>query len=131
MYNCECLLHPFQNDPGTSQSQRVMDELLSGAAKIDGRTLADLLDYFVQLSRHINYYDSQLNVSDWQLFFKNSIPFTLACSEIRAGSITNRSFLVQFPLCKKAFSYRLTVAGLFYFLSLYQQNKQLVFGCKR
>jgi len=55
-----------------------MEELLSGAAKIDARTLADLLDYFVQLSRHINYYDSKLNVSDWQLFFKNSIPFTLS-----------------------------------------------------
>ncbi len=78
MYDCECLIHPFQNDPGTSQSQRVMDELLSGAAKIDARTLADLLDYFVQLSRHINYYDLQLNVSDWQPFFKKSIPFTLA-----------------------------------------------------
>ncbi len=78
MYDCECLIHPFQNDPGTSQSQRVMDELLSGAAKIDARTLADLLDYFMQLSRHINYYDTELNVSDWQPFFKNSIPFVLA-----------------------------------------------------
>jgi hypothetical protein len=27
-----------------------MDELLQGAAAIDGRTMADLLDYFVQLS---------------------------------------------------------------------------------
>ncbi|MEP7251938.1 MAG: hypothetical protein ABI683_06140, partial [Ginsengibacter sp.] len=78
MYDCECLIHPFQNDPGTSQSQRVMDELLSGAAKIDARTLADLLDYFVQLSRHINFYDTGLNVSDWQPFFKKSIPFVLA-----------------------------------------------------
>ncbi|HEV8084462.1 MAG TPA: hypothetical protein VGP55_14745 [Chitinophagaceae bacterium] len=78
MYDCECLIHPFQNDPGTSQSQRVMNELLSGAAKIDARTLADLLNYFVQLSRHINYYDAELNISDWQPFFRNSIPFTLA-----------------------------------------------------
>ena len=78
MYDCECLIHPFQNDPGTSQSQRVMDELLSGAAKIDARTLADLLDYFVQLSRHINFYDTNLNVSDWQPFFKKSVPFVLA-----------------------------------------------------
>ena len=58
--DCECLIHPFQNDPGTSQSQRVMDNLLSGAAKIDARTLADLLNYFVQMSRHINYYDLQI-----------------------------------------------------------------------
>ena len=76
--DCKCLIHPFQNDPGTSQSQRVMDNLLSGAAKIDARTLADLLNYFVQMSRHINYYDLKLNVNDWQPFFRNSVPFTLA-----------------------------------------------------
>lgn len=76
--DCSCLIHPFQNDPGTSQRQRVMEDLLSGAAKIDARSLADLLDYFVQLSRHINYYDTDLNTDDWQPFFKNSVPFTLA-----------------------------------------------------
>ena len=78
MYDCNCLIHPFQNDPGTSQSQRVMDDLLSGATKIDARTLADLLDFFVQMSRHINFYDKDLNISDWQSFFQKSIPFTLA-----------------------------------------------------
>lgn len=76
--NCECLIHPFQNDPGTSQNQRVMNDLLSDAAKIDARTLADLLDFFVQMSKHINYYDLRLNINDWQPFFKKSIPFTLA-----------------------------------------------------
>lgn len=75
--NCDCLIHPFQNDPGTSQSQRIMDDLLSGAAKIDARTMADLLNYFVQLSRHINYYDLEMNVSDWQPFFRKSTPFVL------------------------------------------------------
>ena len=90
MFDCNCLIHPFQNDPGTSQSQRVMEELLSGAAKIDARTLADLLDYFVQLSRHINYYDSNLNISDWQPFFKTSIPFTLASTiNYKAEQIEN------------------------------------------
>ena len=78
MYDCNCLIHPFQNDPGTSQSQRVMDDLLTGAAKIDARTLADLLQYFTQISPYINFYDTQLNVSDWQPFFQKSIPFTLA-----------------------------------------------------
>jgi hypothetical protein len=78
MYNCDCLIHPFQNDPGTSQNERVMDDLLDGAAKIDARTLADLLDFFMQMSRHINFYDTQLRVSDWQPFFQKSIPFTLA-----------------------------------------------------
>ena len=72
---CECLIHPFQNDPGISQRQRVMEELLSGQAKIDPRKMADLLDYFYQLSRQINYYDNTLGVSDWQPFFEKSIPF--------------------------------------------------------
>ncbi len=78
MLDCSCLLHPFQNDPGTSQRQRVMEDLLDGAARIDARTLADLLDYFMQMSRHINYYDLEMNINDWQPFFRKSLPFTLA-----------------------------------------------------
>src|SRR5678816_1403676 len=78
MFECDDLIHPFQNDPGTSQRQRVMEDLLSGSAKIDARTMADLLDYFVQLSRHINYYNPDLSIGDWQPFFQKSIPFSLA-----------------------------------------------------
>lgn len=78
MFDCNNLIHPFQNDPGVSQQQRVMDDLLSASPKIDGRNIADLLHYFVQLSPHVNYYDEKLNVSDWQPFFQKSIPFTLA-----------------------------------------------------
>src|SRR5688572_8053120 len=78
MFECSNLVHPFQNDPGTSQRQRVMEDLLSGSAKIDSRTMADLLDYFVQLSRHINYYNTDLSIGDWQPFFQKSIPFSLA-----------------------------------------------------
>jgi len=75
---CKELIHPFQNDPGISQRQRVMDDLLAGPAQIDGRSLADLLDYFQQLSRHINYYDATLKVTDWQPFFQHNLPFTVA-----------------------------------------------------
>ncbi|MBP1650008.1 MAG: hypothetical protein H6Q26_165 [Bacteroidetes bacterium] len=79
---CIHLLHPFQHDPGTSQHQRVLDDLLSSTTQIDGRQLSDLLDYFVQLSRHVNYYDAQgdvlINAGDWQAFFRNSTPFTLS-----------------------------------------------------
>jgi len=78
MFNCDCLIHPFQNDPGTSQSQRIMDELLDNAPKIDARTLADLLNFFVQLSRQINYYDLEMNMDDWQPFFRKSAPFNIA-----------------------------------------------------
>ena len=55
-----------------------MEDLLSGSAQIDGRSLADLLDYFVQLSQHINYYHTDLSVSDWKPFFRKSTPFVLA-----------------------------------------------------
>lgn len=78
MRECENLIHPFQHDPGVSQRQRVLEDLLSGSADIDGRTLADLLDYFMQLSRHIKFYEEDLSVHDWQPFFKKSLPFTLA-----------------------------------------------------
>jgi len=75
---CKNIIHPFQNDPGTSQQQRVAEELLSGAAKIDNRSMADLLDFFVQLSKNVNYYDENLQVSDWQPFFAKSLPFVLS-----------------------------------------------------
>ncbi len=75
---CDNLVHPFQHDAGTSQRQRVIDDLLAGSAQVDGRKLADLLDYFSRLSKHINFYDSQLNIGDWQPFFRKSAPFSLA-----------------------------------------------------
>jgi hypothetical protein len=78
MIECENLIHPFQHDPGVSQRQRVMEDLLSGSVDIDGRSMDDLLDYFLQLSRHINFYEEDLSVSDWQPFFRKSLPFTIA-----------------------------------------------------
>jgi hypothetical protein len=108
MLDCKCLIHPFQNDPGTSQSQRIMDELLDQAPKIDGRTLADLLNYFVELSSHINYYSVDLNISDWQPFFKKSIPFTLA------GIINFKTETVKsnFECYNSIFEKRPSVTGL-------------------
>src|SRR5579859_4264724 len=78
LLGCDNLLHPFQNDPGVSQSQRVMASLLNGPAKIDARSLADLLQFFTRLAPHINYYDANLNPGDWTPFFKNSLHFLLA-----------------------------------------------------
>ena len=75
---CDKLVHPFQTDPGVDQEQRVVDNLLNKIVEVDARTLADLLRFFVQLSRHINYYDLQMRVTDWQSFFQNSHPFTIA-----------------------------------------------------
>jgi hypothetical protein len=78
MICCDNLIHPFQNDPGISQKQRVIEDLLSGSAKIDGRSMADLLDYFVKLSPQIKYYDANMITSDWRPFFKESRPFLLS-----------------------------------------------------
>lgn len=78
MFDCHNLLHPFQNDPGTSQRQRIIDHLLSENVKIDNRSLVDLLDYFNKLSGSILYYDKTLAVSDWRPFFRDSIPIVLS-----------------------------------------------------
>ena len=78
MIDCKNLIHPFKNDPGTSQRNRVDPELLSSKTLIDNRTLADLLNYFAQLSQHVQYYDENLKISDWQSFFSSSLPFSLA-----------------------------------------------------
>ena len=75
---CDNIVHPFHADEGISQRRRAVDTLIANAPMIDGRTMADLLDYFVQLSGHINFYDSELNISDWRPFFQKSSPFTLA-----------------------------------------------------
>lgn len=108
MLDCTCLIHPFQNDPGTSQRQRTMEDLLAGAAKIDARTLADLLDYFVQLSGHINYYGFDLNTKDWQPFFKKSIPFALAAMIKYPVQHVESNF----ELYKSIFEKKPTAAGL-------------------
>lgn len=89
---CDNLLHPFKTDPGASQRQRIAEVLLTGAPQIDGRKMADLLDYFVQVSRHINYYDAELNISDWQPFFKKSVPFVLASLIKYDGNRVNSKF---------------------------------------
>lgn len=78
MADCKNMTHPFLTDPGISQRQRLQEDLLSGPAQIDGRSLADLLHFFVQLSSHINYYNENLEISDWKPFFERSLPFTLS-----------------------------------------------------
>jgi hypothetical protein len=108
MFECGDLIHPFQNDPGTSQRQRVMEDLLSGSAKIDGRTMADLLDYFVQLSRHVNYYNTDLSIGDWQPFFQKSIPFSLAAI-IKYNRNTVSDKVIKYS---KSFDRRPSKAGL-------------------
>src|SRR4051812_37526803 len=101
MFNCKNLVHPFQNDAGCSQSQRDMDELLSGAPKIDGRSLVDLLNYFTEFSSHIKYTAAYHDENEkrtllkddanWQTFFNKSIPFILAsAAKDKAGTLTQK-----------------------------------------
>jgi hypothetical protein len=116
--DCKILTHPFQTDPGTSQRQRLLDDLLSGSAKIDARPLADLLDFFVQLSRHVNYYDEKLLVSDWQPFFSKSLPFVLA-SIIKYDRGATEKKLAAY---KTRFDGKPTAAGLQLLLSYVFNN---------
>ena len=113
---CDCLLHPFQHDGGTSQQQRAMDELLGDGAKIDARKTADLLNYFSQLSRHINYYDAALVVSDWTPFFEQSAPFALASLiKYNSGQVKENFELYQLMFKKRSTSSGLQLAQLFTF----------------
>src|ERR1700730_7833045 len=99
---CDKLLHPFQNDPGTSQKQRVMDALLGGPAKIDGRSMADLLQYFVSIAPNIVYYDKDLNPGVWTPFFQKSLPFLLAgMTNFTTDSIDSKLDLYGFFFRKK------------------------------
>lgn len=75
---CDCMTHPFLNDPGVSQNGRIMEELDVTKVKIDARSTADLLLYLHRLSGQINYYDADLRKSDWKPFFEKSTPFVLA-----------------------------------------------------
>lgn len=130
MFDCNNLVHPFQNDPGFSQSQRVLDDLLAGTTKIDGRTLADLLNYFTELSPHIKYYywetkTSVLKEDDWQNFFNKSLPFILAgATKINADILKEK-----FEMYSGMFSKNPSAQGLqlllhfFYYSTIFKINK--------
>lgn len=92
---CKCLVHPFQDDPGTSQSQRIAEDLLGGKTAIDARKTADLLDFFYQLSMQVNYYDNNLIISDWRPFFEKSLPFVLSSMIRYRGQAIRKDFLDQ------------------------------------
>ncbi len=78
MFSCDHLYHPFLNDPGTSQDERLPAALAEDAPAIDDRQVSDFLNYFAALSHQINFYDAQLNVSDWGPFFGGDLPFLMS-----------------------------------------------------
>ncbi len=124
MGDCKNIVHPFQQDPGISQSQRTLQSLEKTAPPVDGRSMADLLDCFMQLSRHINFYDEEMTVSDWQPFFSKSIPFTLASiSKYNVPAVNEK-----FDLYRSMFLKRPGKPGLqllvyyFYYTTIYRIN---------
>jgi len=78
MFDCHHLDHPFLHDPGVSQADRALAMLLPENLRIDGRKTAELLNYFTQLARQINFYNTDSSILDWSLFFDNSLPFVLS-----------------------------------------------------
>ncbi len=77
MFCCDHLSHPFLNDPGTAQSQRLLPGQLPAEMPIDGRQISDLLNYIAGFSPQVNFYDQNLNLSHWQPFF-TGLPFSLS-----------------------------------------------------
>ena len=78
--------HPLRGEPGSSQLKRANNALQATAVSIDGRSLADILDYLYRYSRQVNFQNYFQNEevgeyvlsSDWSAFFEKSIPFLLA-----------------------------------------------------
>jgi hypothetical protein len=72
--------HPLANS-GVSQQQRSLAAQSPDHARIDERSEADLLEYVFQLARTVVYQevqDDQVQKSDWQDFFRLSVPIQLA-----------------------------------------------------
>lgn len=80
--------HPLLHHPGSSQRKRQANAfaLKPEYAPIDSRSLADILDQIHQFSRLIKFpefkqdndQNTHIEVSNWLLFFENSLPFRLA-----------------------------------------------------
>ncbi len=116
--NCKNLIHPFQNDPGVSQHQRIIDDLLAGSAKIDGRNMSDMLNYFVQISRHINFQDTDESMKDWQPFFAKSLPFIIAnISKFNSKAVNDKMAAYNLLFDKKP-----SKAGLYLVNSYFFKN---------
>ncbi|MEK7254905.1 MAG: hypothetical protein AAB316_09180, partial [Bacteroidota bacterium] len=63
---------------GSSRSQRELASLSPAAASLDPRTEMELLDFVFQLSKSVVYHHEDLRKSDWQDFFRWSLPVQLA-----------------------------------------------------
>jgi hypothetical protein len=99
MFSCDHLYHPFLNDPGTSQDQRLPAALSEDSPAIDDREISDFLNYFAALAHQINFYDANLTISDWGPFFSGDLPFLLsnmAATDIDALNATLNDYTTLF-----------------------------------
>jgi hypothetical protein len=79
--------HPLLSRPGTSQHKRLADffSVQPDISLIDGRSLADILDYINKFARQVIYHEYQENdiegeyieLGNWLAFFEKSLPFQL------------------------------------------------------
>ncbi|MEZ5039255.1 MAG: hypothetical protein R2828_05170 [Saprospiraceae bacterium] len=81
------ILHPLLSRPGASQRKRTANAfaLQSDYAPIDGRTLADMLDFIHRYAHQVVFQEYKkeeqgngyIELSDWLRFFERSLPFQL------------------------------------------------------
>lgn len=82
--------HPRLHAPGISQEERLLEQLNPDNIKIDDRTMVDLLDFIFQMSKQVKYYHLNLEIKDWQAFFRKSLAFQIAhISKINTQQLEN------------------------------------------
>lgn len=70
--------HPLVRD-GVSQKQRLAPELKPSYAKVDERSLEDLLYFLVNYAKEVTYFDIDNKLTgDWQLFLEKDITVIIA-----------------------------------------------------
>lgn len=79
--------HPLLRRPGTSQRRRIAAALAlqPDYARIDGRSLGDILDYIHRYARQVVFHEQKtdeagnvyVELGDWLPFFEKSLPFRL------------------------------------------------------
>ncbi len=70
--------HPLFNLPGSSQDKRLLPALDPETLQVDGRSLADILDFIYHFAGQVYHYDNNLVLGDWRAFFAESLPFLIA-----------------------------------------------------
>lgn len=85
-------LNPLQRD-GTNQNQRALPALSPDSAKIDDRTLADLLVYLYQYAGLLSFYnDNDMVDGSWQALIANDVTVQAALISVEDFSLLRTQF---------------------------------------